>query len=70
MTFFIDFFSCWTVFDKGCINQKETILQENRTQQEICKIFNDFVVREVKHIGDGNTEIKENILVSDQLPKN
>jgi hypothetical protein len=44
MTFFIDFFSCWTVFDS----------------LQICKIFNDFVVREVKHIGDGNTEIKEN----------
>ena len=49
--------------NKGCTNQKDTILQENKAivtdQQEISEIFNDFFVNVAKNIGDNCTDIDD-----------
>ena len=67
--------------NKGSFIQKDTILLENdkliNDQQEVCNIFNDFVVRVAKYIGENSIpindehpslmKIKENLTVQSDL---
>ena len=67
--------------NKGSFIQKDTILLENdkliNDQQEVCNIFNDFIVRVAKYIGENSIpindehpslmKIKENLTVQSDL---